>query len=188
LRLRISNQRTVAPFDNSEVKESSDAERRILFRWSFPVTNAIFTFMKSNMNEKPAITPNGRQRGNGFCSSYRCSAIDTAPQSVNKELPDGPPMGMEKIMMQYPLDSPSATAGSPQFKFLTHCKERKKELIGLYREFVSKYRKCTHVLMAYFRKAPAALASSMKKFKRSAPIIIWPPGCYVPSRHEPIAE
>ncbi|MBN2528670.1 MAG: transposase [Deltaproteobacteria bacterium] len=116
------------------------------------------------------------------------SAIDTAPQSVNKQLPDGPPMGMKKIMMQSPLDSPSAPAGSPRFKFLTHCKERKKELIGLYREFVSQYRKCTQVLMAYFCKAPAAFASSMKKITGKAPIIIWPPGCYVPSRHEPIAE
>ena len=71
----FSNQRTVAAFGNSVVKESSDAERRILFRWSFPATNAIFTFMKSNMNEKPAITPNGRQRGNGFCSSYRFESM-----------------------------------------------------------------------------------------------------------------
>lgn len=123
--------------------------------------------------------------------SFLSTIIEDAAKSVNKQSAADsstrPVMGMDKVLAQSPFDSPTSPARSPRFKFLSLCKERKKELDEMYKAFVSSYRECTHVLMQYFRKAPRCDHNSFAKHVQKAPAIIWPPGCYVPSKHQPVA-
>jgi hypothetical protein len=84
-----------------------------------------------------------------------------------------PALGVEKIRAQSPFDRPKAPSFRPRIKFFTFCKDRRKELLEAYRQFVGAYRATWY---GFFKAAHLG--------KR--PTVEWPNGSYPPSSWLPV--
>jgi hypothetical protein len=125
-------------------------------------------------------------------SAERCDYLKTligdAGREVRMKRGATKSMGMEKVRAQSPFDSPRSSANKPRFKFMSFCKERAEELQQMYQRFVGHYRSCMQQLFVYYENAPAIESDEKAyiQYVEKAPQIIWPHGCFVPSRHLPI--
>ena len=91
-----------------------------------------------------------------------------------------PSMGMKKVLAHSPFDRPKKVKRGPRFKFLSFCKERRKQLEKTYERIVVAYRKVVHWLFLYFEDT-----SGVPLFVDINFNLPWPEGTYPPCKHRP---
>ena len=140
-----------------------------------------------------AIPPMLAEMPSESAQKYLTDFIATSGQCARTKRGAYPPLGMNKVLSQKPLDRPHAPSRKPRFKIMSFCKERKKLLQEKYKRFVAAYRACCQSLTTYFKSAPCQCGiteddfkNKHNQYKRKAPVIIWPLGCHVPTHHKPV--
>jgi len=115
-----------------------------------------------------SVPPIWKDKSQAEIKSITLEHLEAAEPTYRARRENRKPLGMPRVLEQKHTDSPADPARSPRFKILCFNKERKKELLTAYRQFVGTYRS----VLSGFRKAVA---------NGKRPLVEWPPWSYPPS-------